>query len=145
MAVLRKQPLRTCVACKTGADKRALIRFVRVDGDACVSAPGGGSTSAFNVAPGGGSTSAFSVAPGGTPGGTPKTAPHVHLDRTGRKAGRGAYICGRKECFERACKTRALERALRCSITPDNYEQLVTEFIDWCFAEYSKPGTVKNA
>ena len=36
----------------------------------------------------------------------------VLLDPTGRRNGRGAYLCCKKECLARAVKTRALERAL---------------------------------
>jgi predicted RNA-binding protein YlxR (DUF448 family) len=59
----------------------------------------------------------------------------VCTDPTGRQAGRGAYICKRPECFERARKTKALERALRCSISIDNYERLALEFCNLCTAD----------
>ena len=36
----------------------------------------------------------------------------VVADETGRKNGRGAYLCRAEACFNRAVKTRALERAL---------------------------------
>lgn len=51
----------------------------------------------------------------------------VAFDATGRAAGRGAYVCS-KECLQKACKTRRLERALRISIAPESYEQLMEEF-----------------
>ena len=41
---------------------------------------------------------------------TPEGA--IEIDRSGRMNGRGAYLCGRRECLEKAIKTRALERAL---------------------------------
>ena len=41
---------------------------------------------------------------------TPEGA--VVLDRSGRANGRGAYLCDSVDCFQRAVKTRALERAL---------------------------------
>ena len=34
------------------------------------------------------------------------------IDRTGKAAGRGAYVCGSIECLKKAEKTRALDRAL---------------------------------
>ena len=41
---------------------------------------------------------------------------NVALDRTGRRAGRGAYLCGAKECLASAIKHKKLGRALRCEI-----------------------------
>lgn len=52
----------------------------------------------------------------------------VELDTTGKKNGRGAYICGRTEGFERARKTRAFERALKVQLTPEDYERLREQF-----------------
>lgn len=46
-------------------------------------------------------------------------AQEVVLDPTGKKAGRGAYICPRVECLRKALKSRALERALGMSLTPE--------------------------
>lgn len=37
----------------------------------------------------------------------------VEVDATGKRAGRGAYICPREDCLDRAIKGRRLERALR--------------------------------
>jgi len=37
----------------------------------------------------------------------------VALDPTGKRAGRGAYLCDRPACWEQALKRRGLERALR--------------------------------
>ena len=42
----------------------------------------------------------------------------AHIDFKGKAPGRGAYICPSLECFERARKTRALERALEAAIPP---------------------------
>ncbi|CEP66832.1 Protein of unknown function DUF448 [Moorella glycerini] len=46
-------------------------------------------------------------------------AQEVVLDPTGKRAGRGAYICPRVECLRKAVKSRALERALGVSLTPE--------------------------
>jgi hypothetical protein len=46
-------------------------------------------------------------------------AQEVVLDPTGKRAGRGAYICPRVECLRKALKSRALERALGVSLTPE--------------------------
>ena len=52
---------------------------------------------------------------------------HVSLDPTGKKAGRGAYICADAACLERAVKTRALERALETPIDGAIYDALKEE------------------
>jgi len=52
----------------------------------------------------------------------------VELDPTGKKNGRGAYICGRPEGFERARKTKAFERALKGQLSPEDYDRLREQF-----------------
>ena len=51
----------------------------------------------------------------------------VMLDRTGKAAGRGAYVCPDSACLEKARKSRVLERTLEASIEPAVYEQLAKE------------------
>ena len=51
----------------------------------------------------------------------------VILDTTGRKNGRGAYLCYSADCFERAAKTKALERALKTAISAEMYADLKKE------------------
>lgn len=48
----------------------------------------------------------------------------VLIDSTGKKAGRGAYICSNGVCFAKAYKEKRLERALKQEIAPQVYEQL---------------------
>ena len=48
----------------------------------------------------------------------------IEIDRTGRKAGRGAYLCPTRECWEKALKGNQLEHALRSGLTQDNRTQL---------------------
>ncbi len=48
----------------------------------------------------------------------------IVLDPTGKRNGRGAYICPRRECFDQAKKRRALDRGLKVSVSPDVYEEL---------------------
>ena len=48
----------------------------------------------------------------------------ILMDLTGRKNGRGAYICGRAECLRLARKSRALERALQTAIDAEVFAQL---------------------
>src|ERR1051325_12016997 len=46
---------------------------------------------------------------------------HVEVDPTGKRAGRGAYLCHDPACWEQALKRRGLERALRIeSIQPED-------------------------
>ncbi len=49
------------------------------------------------------------------------------IDRTGRKNGRGAYLCCSMECFEKAVKNKGLERSLKMSIPADVYDGLKKE------------------
>lgn len=51
----------------------------------------------------------------------------VKADRTGRAAGRGAYICKNIECLEKAKKIRALERALEHAVDGAVFERLKEE------------------
>ena len=48
----------------------------------------------------------------------------IVLDRTGRANGRGAYLCDREECLEKAIKRKSLGRALGQVIPDEVYEQL---------------------
>lgn len=52
------------------------------------------------------------------------------IDTTGRKNGRGAYLCFSMECFEKAVKSRGLERSLKTGISPEVYDSLKKE-IEW--------------
>lgn len=51
----------------------------------------------------------------------------VSLDLTGRKNGRGAYICRSAECLKKARKQRALERALQQPISDELFEQMLAQ------------------
>ncbi len=53
----------------------------------------------------------------------------ITLDKTGKANGRGAYICNKKECLEKAFKRRAFERALECNISQELKDGLL-EAID---------------
>ena len=52
----------------------------------------------------------------------------VLLDQTGRKNGRGAYLCRNGECLRRACRNKGLERSLKIRIPQEIYESLEKEF-----------------
>ncbi len=49
------------------------------------------------------------------------------VDFTGKKPGRGAYICPNIECLEKAQKTKGLERSFKTAVPKDVYEQLREE------------------
>ncbi len=51
----------------------------------------------------------------------------ISLDFTGKKAGRGAYVCHDLTCLQRARKSRALERAFEVTISPEIYDSLEKE------------------
>ncbi len=48
----------------------------------------------------------------------------ISLDATGKKSGRGAYICPKAECLKKARKAKRLERALESQIAEDVYDKL---------------------
>ena len=49
------------------------------------------------------------------------------LDATGKKNGRGAYLCFSKECLEKAVKSKGLERSFQQSIPKEVFEKLEKE------------------
>lgn len=48
----------------------------------------------------------------------------ISLDTTGKKPGRGAYLCPDPACLAKARKAKRLERAFQQPIPPDVYEKL---------------------
>ena len=53
---------------------------------------------------------------------------NVSVDPTGKKAGRGAYICKSSlDCLAKAKKARRLERAFSCKIPDEIYEKLTEQ------------------
>ncbi|MDO4566956.1 MAG: YlxR family protein [Oscillospiraceae bacterium] len=51
----------------------------------------------------------------------------ISVDLTGKKSGRGAYICRDAECLKKARKSRSLERALECAVSEEIYLRLERE------------------
>lgn len=49
------------------------------------------------------------------------------LDTTGKKNGRGAYICKSKQCFLKAVKSKGLERSFKQAIPEEVYTRLEKE------------------
>ena len=84
----RKIPQRQCMGCRERADKRSLIRVVRL------------------------------------------TDGNVTLDFSGKLNGRGAYICPKMECLQKARKSKALERSLEVPIPETVYDRLEKEMED---------------
>ena len=54
----------------------------------------------------------------------------VALDETGRMNGRGAYLCRRVECLQKARRSRGLERSLKVTIPDEIYDRLEEELRD---------------
>lgn len=48
----------------------------------------------------------------------------VYVDRTGKANGRGAYLCDRLECLQKARKNHGLERAFKINIKDEIYDDL---------------------
>jgi len=48
----------------------------------------------------------------------------ISIDIQGKMPGRGAYICKNMECIQKAKKTRCLERAFKCKIGNDIYDEI---------------------
>ena len=51
----------------------------------------------------------------------------IEIDSTGKKEGRGAYLCPGRECWEKALKGKQLEQTLRINLTRENREQLIKD------------------
>lgn len=47
------------------------------------------------------------------------------IDETGKKSGRGAYVCRQKACLTKCAKTRALNRAFKGDVPAELYERLL--------------------
>lgn len=77
----RKQPVRSCIACRMSGGKERFVRIVK------------------------------------TPEGS------IEVDLTGKRPGRGTYICPTKECVALALKKKSIEKGLRRQVP----EQVVEE------------------
>lgn len=51
----------------------------------------------------------------------------ISLDLTGKKPGRGAYLCRDAECFKKARKSRRFEKAFSCKIPEEVYDKMEEE------------------
>ena len=57
---------------------------------------------------------------------TPEGA--IVLDTTGKKSGRGAYLCNDINCINKCVKTRAFNRSFKQAIPQEFYEEIVQKF-----------------
>lgn len=53
----------------------------------------------------------------------------ICLDKTGRMNGRGAYICLNKDCYNKAVKSKGIERSLKVAIPEEIYEAIGKELM----------------
>lgn len=50
------------------------------------------------------------------------------LDTTGKRNGRGAYLCPSEECLEKAIKTKGLDRSFKITVPKEVYDRLREEW-----------------
>ena len=48
----------------------------------------------------------------------------IQVERDKKLEGRGCYICNKQECFDKCLKTKALNRAFKCIVPLEVYEEL---------------------
>lgn len=86
--MIKKKPLRTCMACNEQKEKNELLRIVK---------------SKEGI---------------------------IEPDLTGKKNGRGAYICKNEECLNKLIKSKRLERIFEKEISSELYESIRGVIID---------------
>ena len=55
---------------------------------------------------------------------------NISLDFTGKKSGRGAYICKSAKCLKKAAKSRRIDKNLECSVPDEVYERMERELLE---------------
>ncbi len=55
---------------------------------------------------------------------------NLSVDRTGKKEGRGAYICDDISCLEKVIKSKRLEKVLDIAISDETYNELRSVIVD---------------
>lgn len=53
---------------------------------------------------------------------------NIELDPSGKKDGRGAYVCGNEACLKRLKKSKALSRAFKTEVSEEIYDLAVAAF-----------------
>lgn len=51
----------------------------------------------------------------------------IIIDTTGKKNGRGAYVCANEDCLAKAFKTKGLERSFKMAVDESIYDELKKE------------------
>lgn len=51
----------------------------------------------------------------------------IEMDRTGKKSGRGVYVCNNIDCFQKAFESHGLERSLKRPVSRDVYDAIKGE------------------
>ena len=46
----------------------------------------------------------------------------TEIDRSGKKSGRGAYICSDKSCLQKALNSKAIQKVLQVELSPEVIE-----------------------
>lgn len=54
----------------------------------------------------------------------------ISLDFTGKKSGRGAYICKDIHCLKKARKSRRIDRSLSCTVPEEVYDRMESELME---------------
>ncbi len=54
----------------------------------------------------------------------------IVLDATGKKAGRGVYVCAKRSCVRKAYKEKRFDRALEQAVSPEIYETLLVDVLE---------------
>ena len=52
----------------------------------------------------------------------------IFVDKTGKANGRGAYVCKDRNCYQKLCKQKALNRAFKCEVPQEGYQKIGEEF-----------------
>lgn len=52
----------------------------------------------------------------------------IFVDKTGKANGRGAYVCKSKECYQKLCRQKLLNKAFKCNVPLEVYEKIGEEF-----------------
>src|SRR5215470_14578108 len=71
-------------------------------------------------------------------------AGHVELDPTGKKSGRGAYLCAKRSCWEPALRKGILEREFETTLLPEDRAALEA-YIETLPVETAPATPVKTA
>ncbi len=52
----------------------------------------------------------------------------IFVDKTGKANGRGAYVCKDRNCYQKLCKQKSLNRAFKCEVPQEVYQKIGEEF-----------------